>query len=84
MRRRKISDKGVRSDRRPVVCNNWPPVTSHTLEPTPLSEIFLVRIQGYSWPCSKLRDTFYNTLWAFLIIVMFGSLVSSVVFCKNW
>jgi hypothetical protein len=24
-----------------------------------LSEISLLRIQGYSWPCSKLRDTCY-------------------------
>jgi hypothetical protein len=34
--------------------------TSHTIEPTPLSEICLLRIQGYSWPCSKLRDTCFN------------------------
>jgi hypothetical protein len=39
---------------------NWPPVTSHTLEPTPLSEMFLLRTQGYSWLCSKLRDTCYT------------------------
>jgi hypothetical protein len=38
------------------------PVTSHALEPTPLSEIFLLRIQDYSWPCSKLRDIWYNPL----------------------
>jgi hypothetical protein len=37
----------------------WPPGTSHTLEPTPLSEIFHLRIQGYSCPCLKLRDTCY-------------------------
>jgi hypothetical protein len=30
------------------------------LEPTPLSEICLLRIQGYYWPCSKLRDTCYT------------------------
>jgi hypothetical protein len=40
---------------------NWPPFTCHTLKPSPLSEILLLRIQGYSWPCSKLRDTCYNT-----------------------
>jgi hypothetical protein len=37
--------------------NNWSLVTSHALEPTPLSEICLLRIQAYSWPCSKLGDT---------------------------
>jgi hypothetical protein len=26
--------------------------TSHTLESTPLSEVCLLRIQGYSWPCN--------------------------------
>jgi hypothetical protein len=39
---------------------NWPPVTSITLEPTPLSEIGLLRTQGYFRPCTKLQDTCYN------------------------
>jgi hypothetical protein len=28
--------------------NNWSPVTSYALDPTPLSEICLLRIQTYS------------------------------------
>jgi hypothetical protein len=46
---------------RGCLTNNWPPFTFHTLEPTPLSEIFFLRIQGYSWPCSKLRDICYSS-----------------------
>jgi hypothetical protein len=33
---------------RGLLTNNWSPVTSHVLEPTPLSEICLLRIQSYS------------------------------------
>jgi hypothetical protein len=44
----------------PILAAYWPPFASHILEPTPLSEICLLRIQGYCWPCSKLRDTCYK------------------------
>jgi hypothetical protein len=50
---------------RGCLTNNWPPFTSHTVETTPLSEICLLRIQGYSWPCSKLRDICYKLVTAF-------------------
>jgi hypothetical protein len=45
---------------RGLLTNNWSPATSHALEPTPLSEIYLLRIQAYSRPCSKLGDTCYT------------------------
>jgi hypothetical protein len=33
---------------RGLLTNNWSPATSHALEPTPLSENCLLRIQAYS------------------------------------
>jgi hypothetical protein len=45
MRRSKISDKGVGS----------------RLWEVKGGQLFVQTIQGYSWPCSKLRDTCYNS-----------------------
>jgi hypothetical protein len=47
---------------RGLLTKNWSPVTSHALEPTPLSEICILRIQAYSRPCPKLGDICYTAV----------------------